>query len=240
MISVCVATYNGEKYIKDQLLSILNQLGPEDEVIVSDDFSTDSTLDIVRGIGDSRIRVISNFIRPHHINSNFESALRSAKGDVIFLADQDDVWLEGKVRWCMEGLKTSMCVVHDAVVTDGNLNVINESFFSEVNAAQGLFHNWLRNGYLGCAMAFHRRLLDVALPIPGNLLVWHDIWLGTLAQINGGVRFLPFKGMMFRRHQSATSVTFKTRLSVMNMLRYRLQLLMLIVKRLSTSGLCKQ
>ena len=103
MISVCIATYNGEKYIKEQLDSIIPQLGHEDEIVISDDGSSDSTLDIINSINDERIRITVNQGK-HGVNSNFNNALLHAKGDFIFLADQDDIWLSGKVAECLKAL----------------------------------------------------------------------------------------------------------------------------------------
>ncbi len=98
MVSVCIATYNGEHYLREQLDSILAQIGKEDEVVISDDSSTDGTLALIESYHDPRIRVLHhdpNLVtttfpldRPTH---NFENALRHAKGDILFLADQDDV-----------------------------------------------------------------------------------------------------------------------------------------------------
>lgn len=95
MISVCMAAYNGEKYIKDQLSSILKQIGPNDEVVISDDGSKDKTKNIVDSLNDTRIRYVENRNK-HGFTHNFENALRLAQGDYIFLADQDDIWLDNK------------------------------------------------------------------------------------------------------------------------------------------------
>ena len=116
MISVCMATYNGEKYIREQIDSILAQLGDKDELIVSDDGSADATLSIVRSFSDPRIKIISNTGK-HGTNGNFENALKHAQGDYIFLSDQDDVWLPGKVNICLQALQTAHLVVHDCYVT---------------------------------------------------------------------------------------------------------------------------
>ena len=101
-IVVLMSTYNGEKYIKEQVDSILSQLSDSDELIISDDLSTDKTLDILSSYNDKRIKVINH--QPHkglppHVYAtlNFENALKNAKGDYIFLSDQDDVWLEDKL-----------------------------------------------------------------------------------------------------------------------------------------------
>ncbi len=96
MISVCIATYNASKYINAQIVSILGQLASNDEVIVSGDLSTDDTVEIITSINDARIKVIKSNIRLGVIK-NFERSLYAAKGDIIFLSDQDDIWLPNKV-----------------------------------------------------------------------------------------------------------------------------------------------
>ena len=95
MISVCMATHNGERFIREQIVSILRQLGPMDEVVVSDDSSTDGTTQVLRSLSDGRIRILHH--QPRRITDNFENALKSAKGDYIYLADQDDIWVDGRV-----------------------------------------------------------------------------------------------------------------------------------------------
>ncbi|MDE5758415.1 MAG: glycosyltransferase, partial [Allobaculum sp.] len=92
MISVCIATYNGERYIETQIRSILDQLNEDDEIIISDDSSTDRTLDIIRSLNDSRIKLFAGN-KFHSRTFNFENALKQATGDFIFLSDQDDIWL---------------------------------------------------------------------------------------------------------------------------------------------------
>ncbi len=101
-ISVCLASYNGALYIKEQIHSILSQLKDGDELIISDDSSTDNTVDIISQINDKRITILHhesviNLPTCQKVTSNFENALFAASGDVIFLSDQDDVWLDGKI-----------------------------------------------------------------------------------------------------------------------------------------------
>ena len=96
MNSICIATYNGEKYIKEQLNSILSQINEDDEIIISDDGSQDKTLDVIQEITDSRIVIIKNDSRRHGIIGNFQNALKHANGEYIFLSDQDDVWCKEK------------------------------------------------------------------------------------------------------------------------------------------------
>ena len=96
MVSVCIPTYNGEQYIEAQLHSILPQLEATDEVVISDDHSTDSTIDKILKLNDVRIKVLTNTRKPGLLG-NLENALRATKGDIIYLSDQDDLWFPGKV-----------------------------------------------------------------------------------------------------------------------------------------------
>lgn len=208
MISICIATYNGARYIGEQLASILKQLSAEDEVVVSDDGSTDGTLDIVRSFNDRRIRIVDGPQR-HSPTLNFEWALRNAKGEYIFLADQDDVWLEGKVRRCVEELHECDCVVSDAKVTDSLLNTTSESLFQLMHVKRGRLSNLLwRNGYTGCCMAFRREVLNKALPFPTDIPM-HDIWIGNVAAFCGSLHFIDDRLLLFRRHDAATSCNGK-------------------------------
>lgn len=204
MISVCMATYNGAEYVRAQLLSILPQMGDGDEIVVSDDGSTDGTVAIVRSIGDRRIRVVNGPCR-HSPTLNFENALRHSRGDVIFLADQDDVWTDDKVAVCMKALQEADCVVSDAFVVDSRLNVIAPSLYGLMRVRIGRMHNLLwRNGYTGCCMAFRRKVLDDALPFPKDIPM-HDIWIGNVAAFFHTLAFVADRLVMYRRHGAAAS-----------------------------------
>lgn len=230
MISVCIATYNGARYIGEQLASILKQLSAEDEVVVSDDGSTDGTIDIVRSLNDRRIRIVDG-PRRHSPTLNFERALRNAKGEYVFLADQDDVWLEGKVRRCMEELQECDCVVSDARVTDSSLNTTSESLFQLMHVRRGRLSNLLwRNGYTGCCMAFKREVLSKALPFPTDIPM-HDIWIGNVAAFCGRLRFIDDRLLLFRRHDATASCNGKgSSYSLWQKLSFRWQTLKNIVK----------
>ena len=97
MNSVCIATYNGEKFIEEQIRSILLQLDSHDEIVISDDHSTDKTIQIIKSINDDRIKIIYNKNNKGYTN-NFENAISKASGDFIYLSDQDDVWKPTKVK----------------------------------------------------------------------------------------------------------------------------------------------
>ena len=208
MISVCIATYNGEIFIREQIESIVCQLSPTDEIVVSDDGSTDNTLAIVKAIGDKRIRIIEG-PRKHSPTLNFEYALKAAKGDNIFLADQDDVWKTNKVEVCMKWLQDNCCVVSDAEVTDSSLKTLFPSLYGLLGVRQGKLYNTLwKNGYTGCCMAFRRNVLEASLPFPKNIPM-HDIWIGNVAAYKYNVKFIPDKLIYFRRHKDAISCNGK-------------------------------
>lgn len=232
MISVCMATYNGEKYIREQIDSILVQLGPNDELIISDDGSTDATLSIIGSYNDARIKLLRN-IGKHGVNGNFEHALKHAQGDYIFLSDQDDVWLPGKVSACVQALQSADLIVHDCCVTDSNLHILHPSFFAMRGSAPGFWKNLLYNGYVGSCEAFRRSVLEYALPLPDELPVYHDGWLGSLADIKGKVEFIRTPLIYFRRHDSNTSQSARhSTFPLSKQISYRIKLLLLVIQRL--------
>lgn len=207
MISVCIATYNGASVILSQLNSILPQLGEEDEVIISDDRSTDGTCAVVEALHDPRVRIVQGPAKGSPI-PNFEHALQMAAGDYIFLSDQDDKWLPGKVAVSIEKLRHGYdCVVTDCVVTDSDFHVTHPSFFALNHTHENRFYNLLvKNGYIGGCMAFTRRVRDLSLPFPANIPM-HDMWIGNVAAFQYKVAFIHRPCSCFRRsgHNVSTS-----------------------------------
>lgn len=178
-ISVALAAYKGEKYIAEQLLSVLPQLGEQDEIIVSDDYPEGLTRQAVLEIGDPRIIYTEG--PGKGVISNFESALSKCTGDVIFLCDQDDVWMDNKVEEVMKRFRSGAAVVvHDASVTDSALNVTEKSNFSLRAADTRFLPTLLRNTIPGCCMAFDRRVLSACLPFPEGIPM-HDWYIYLVA-----------------------------------------------------------
>lgn len=206
MISVCIATYNGEKYIKEQLVSILKQIGDGDEVIVSDDHSTDTTVKIIESFNDKRIVIIKN--ERKGLISNFENAISNSKGDFIFLSDQDDIWAKDKVQICLEDFNHGYdLILSDCKMFDSDTKeIIQESFFEFNDSKKGIINNLKRNSYIGCCMAFSARLKHKALPFPKSIPM-HDSWIGFLGEIYYEVKFNDNKLINYRKHSLNASFT---------------------------------
>ncbi len=225
MVSVCIATYNGEKYIKEQLSSILIQLLEEDEVVISDDGSTDNTLKIIEELKDKRIFVVKNILKKG-VNHNFQNALNNAKGDFVFLADQDDIWLPSKVELCVNELKNYDLVVSNCSVLDNSNEIVQNSYFETVNSGKGFLKNFYKSSYLGCCLAFRKEILKEVLPMPDNLLLFHDWWFGFISELCYKVKFIETPCMYYRRHSETNSNTLsKSHLSLYQKIEYRFQLL---------------
>lgn len=200
-ISVALAAYHGEKYIEAQLESILSQLPSDGELIISDDDPGGETQKIINSFAARDSRVVYLEGSGAGVTANFENALRHCSGDVIFLSDQDDVWLPGKVEAVMKEISAGAALVlHDAHVTDGELNVTEESFFAVHGSRSGFVRNLIRNSFVGCCMAFKKELLEAALPFPEKLPM-HDWWLALIAMKHGlRVTLLPEPLIYWRRH----------------------------------------
>lgn len=196
-----MATFNGVAYLRPQLESILSQLGPENELVISDDGSEDGTLDVLHGLRDSRVRLIQGPRRGPW--ANFAVSLAAARHEAIFLSDQDDLWEPEKLERQSRLLEEHLLVVSDCAVIDQDGKVVHDSYFALNRSAPGLMRNLVRNSFLGCCMAFRRELLCKASPIPQGIA--HDWWLGMVALLSGKVLFLPHKLVRYRRHGTTAS-----------------------------------
>ena len=231
-ISVCMATYNGEKYIYEQIESILYQLREQDEIIVSDDHSGDNTIEIIKSFNDNRIKIIFNNGERGY-TANFENALNHATGDIIFLSDQDDVWLNGKVDKMLRLLESSDLVVSDVEIVDTNLNLINSSHFRLHNVKDGFWNNFLFTRYIGASMAFKQEILKKVLPFPSKKsLCAHDYWITIVSEAYYNVKLLNEPTLKYRRHESnASTGGLKSKNSLLKKLINRFYSLIKLVER---------
>ena len=221
MISVCLAAFNGAQHIGAQMASIL--ASPHvTELLVSDDGSTDGTRELVAAAADPRVRLLAGPGRG--VIRNFEFLLGRAAGKYIFLADQDDVWLENKVDAMLPALQAADLVVSDCAVVDEQLKVVTPSFFAARGSGPGLVKNFLRNSFLGCCMAFRREILEYVLPFPRTVPM-HDWWIGLMASRKGRVRFLDEVLVLYRRHGRNATYAVVSDAPLLQQLRWRLQMM---------------
>jgi len=224
LVSVAIATFNGEKFLEDQLKSICNQTYKNIEVIVSDDCSTDRTVDILEEfkikcgidycINDRRLGLVKNF----------ERALSLCRGEYIALADQDDLWFPEKIECLLNEIGDHSLIFSDTNIIDAHGNIVTESFKSLSNYIADtetpflqLFLNtkWIN----GCTMLFEKELLREALPMPDDIGA-HDWWFTVNAAKNGGIKYLDRKLMSYRQHGKNLSGDVKNQNLIYKFLRF--------------------
>jgi glycosyltransferase involved in cell wall biosynthesis len=230
-VSVAMATYNGEKYLEPQIDSILMQLGTEDELIISDDHSSDRTVNIIQRYmkNDHRVKFFVN--GESGVTSNFENAIKHTQNEIIFLSDQDDIWKPEKVQTVKDYYKRNpniQMIMSDITVVDNELNTTIESFYHFRGSRAGVLKNIMKNSYIGCAMSFRKELKSKILPIPRNVPM-HDMWIGLVADMNKSALLIPEKLIYYRRHD-ANVTTVENTSSLKEKLLWRYQISSLLLK----------
>ena len=203
-VSVCMATYCGEQFVAAQIASILNQLCPDDELIVVDDASSDRTCEIIENFHDARIRLERHASNLGVLRS-FEDAICRSNGDILFLSDQDDVWAADRVSTVLRALQLhpeADIVVSDAALIDGDDNPLGCSYYAQKGKFRsGILANLVHCSYLGCTMAFRRRIRSRILPFPSGADVFHDLWIGAANRLAGGkTLYIERPLVLYRRH----------------------------------------
>jgi glycosyltransferase involved in cell wall biosynthesis len=206
LISIALATYNGEKYLAEQLDTLVMQTYKNIEIIVSDDGSTDGTIEILKNYIEkySFLHLYHNNA-PHGIKKNFENALKYCKGTYIAFSDQDDIWMLDKIEKLIHSINDYSLIYHNSLFVDSNNNSLNKTFSTDLYRYSG--HSPLpfliNNSVSGHALMFHRKLLDIALPLPEAQ--HHDWWLTFRATDNGGVKYLDEILVRYRQHQNSST-----------------------------------
>lgn len=220
-IEILMATYNGEKYIKEQIESIISQTYKNWNLLIRDDGSTDRTLDIIREfvIKDKRIKLLIDNKGNLGYKKNFEELMNKSRGTFIFLCDQDDIWKVNKIEECMKYLSKYSLVHHNAEVlyelTGEKKELLN------LKKKRIVINNIFFPIFVGCCMAFRREILRKILPIPEKY-PGHDTWIGLIEEISSEVKYLDENLIIYRRHGSNTSfLSEKSKNSVIQKLKYR-------------------
>jgi glycosyltransferase involved in cell wall biosynthesis len=201
-VSVCMATYCGSQFVEEQVTSILRELGPDDELVVVDDASPDETAAIVRSIDDQRIRLVVAQLNQGYVRT-FEEAIRLSRGEFIFLSDQDDVWIRGRVDAMIAALESHQIVASNFDMLGGGPRPWIPELRSS-DSGRNLANLWGiligYRAYYGCAMGFRRDALPLVVPIPSYVRESHDLWLAICGNMIRSVAHLDQSTVLRRLH----------------------------------------
>lgn len=199
-VSVCMATYKGAAFVQEQVTSILAELGEDDELVIVDDASPDETASIIAGIPDPRIRLSRASSNRGYVRT-FEEAVRLSRGEYIFLSDQDDVWVPGRVELMLAVLTGSRLVASNFDMLGGG----PRPWIPRLRSADSRRHVANMVGilvgyraYYGCGMAFRREAIEMFLPIPPYVRESHDLWLAICGNVAGSITHLD-EATIYRR-----------------------------------------
>ncbi|MGA9211892.1 glycosyltransferase family 2 protein [Kaistella sp.] len=216
-IAILLATYNGEKYLRQQLDSLIAQSFSGWKLYIRDDGSTDHTVSIIKEYCnlDQRFFFIEDAQQNKGARDSFFSLLESVDSSYYMFCDQDDIWLDTKVEQCYNEIKKAeslhkdfpVLVATDAKVVDSDLKIINPSFwnYTKVNPERLIKNCYLQvfNFAPGCTMMFNHSLKKLVKPIPKNILM-HDWWLLILAERYGVIKIINRPLILYRQHSSNT------------------------------------
>lgn len=214
-VDVILATYNGEKFLEEQIQSLLAQTYSEIKIIISDDGSSDDTLVILKKYESQFEHIcIVNEARQGGVVNNFNKALAYSKSNYIMFCDQDDIWLENKVKDSLgeilklEGIYGNdipLCSFSDLTVVDASLNVIDESFYhlNNLSPSHNLDKRFLcwRSTVYGCSMIFNSNLKSACYPMPNNIPM-HDQWVAIFAVKHGHISYMNKSNILYRQHEN--------------------------------------
>jgi len=207
-VSVCMAVYNGQKYIKEQIDSILLQLNNDkDELIIVDDFSKDSSLEIIESYTHPSIQLYKNEKNIGYIKT-FEKAIYISRNPVVFLSDQDDIWIEGRLdkmyKRVLDTNNLLICSNFKSVDQEAKEEVFRFKSRLRQNNSENYIHNIIKIfkgniAYFGCAMAFKREFKNYILPFP-DYIDAHDLWMAMVANVNKKIIHLEDNTLLHRVH----------------------------------------
>ena len=235
-VSVCMTSFNGERFVREQIESVLLQLREGDELVLTDDASTDGTRAVVEALRDPRLKAEWRLANAG-LFATLTRSLSRATGDILFLCDQDDVWKPGKVEKVLDVFRQEpsvTLVLTDAEVIDAQGRHVADSYLHlPRGAGDGMarsLRSIVKNRYLGGAIAIRKSGLAVCLPIPPSVPM-HDMWIGILNDLYGRTYYLPEPLLAYRRHDRNT--TRPTRGSLKQILVWRYRLVRELLRRAS-------
>lgn len=214
-ISVAMCTYNGEKFIGEQLDSILNQTKKVSEIIICDDLSIDGTVGILNDFKERYSNLIKVIINENNLGyvKNFEKAISYCNGDIIFLSDQDDVWMPDKVEKNLKKFYEDnriTCIFTDAIVATETLEESKGKLWNQVRFTKekrkefersgGLKQLIKRNVATGATMAFKSSMIENIIPIPERVV--HDAWIAFICSLYGKTQIIDEPLILYRQHEN--------------------------------------
>lgn len=212
-VSVCIALFNGEKYIEEQINSILPQLDNDaDELIIIDDFSTDNSIKKVMSYNYPNIYLYKNEENLGYIKT-FEKLIGIAKNEILFLSDQDDIWVEGRLINMYEKLNEKdnllVCSNFFAFNNQGEEVIRSKTKLTHRNSGETYTKNIIdifkgNIPYFGCTMAFNSKLKRYILPFPSYISA-HDLWIAMVANVIKKIVHLEEVTLYHRIHDKNTS-----------------------------------
>jgi glycosyltransferase involved in cell wall biosynthesis len=215
-VSVALCTHNGERFIGEQVRSILRQTELPTQIVLSDDASSDTTVSLVqREVNEHGGAPIALVVLRNDpalgVTANFAQAVAACTGDLVALSDQDDVWLPDRVETMVDSFAAAASLTllfSDAQLVNAAGEPLPDTLFDsirftaaeqrEVHAGEALTTLLRRNVVTGATVMFRRELLDSALPFPASWV--HDEWLAMIAAITGRVDYLPLQLIEYRQH----------------------------------------
>jgi glycosyltransferase involved in cell wall biosynthesis len=205
-ISICLATYNGEKYLKEQFDSLVNQTISPYEVILQDDCSTDGTVEIARQYMDKlNLKIYLNEINLG-FTKNFESVLQKATGDLIAPCDQDDIWKSDKLEILLSNLGKNSLVYSNSLLVNCNGESLGERLSTRLGNvfmdSKSPLNFIFANSISAHAMLFKKELLQYLFPFPKN--IFFDAWIGAVASSLNGVKYIDQDLVYYRQHDTNT------------------------------------
>jgi glycosyltransferase involved in cell wall biosynthesis len=201
--SVCMATYKGAAFVEEQIASILAELSADDELVIVDDASPDGTPEVIERIKDTRVRLVRAASNRGYVRT-FEEAVRLSRGEYIFLSDQDDVWIPGRLELMLAALAESQVVASNFDILGGGPRPWIPRLRSQ-DSRHPFANLWGilvgYRAYYGCGMAFRKEAARYFTPIPPYVRESHDLWLAICGNIGGSVTHLDQSTIYRRLHE---------------------------------------
>lgn len=212
-VDILMATYNGEKYIDEQIQSILSQTYSNFNLIISDDASTDNTQKILKKYEqlDERVKIYINKKNVGFIK-NFSKLCSYASSSICMFSDQDDIWYPEKVEKMLlyKNKKNATLVFCDMALIDKEKNIIDDSFHKKNNMQKKCckYHDYtllrVENVISGCSMLVEKKVLDKSIPFPEDDVMIYDWWIGINACDYGQIYYLDEALQLYRQHENNT------------------------------------